>query len=521
MCGIAHEFAHDWVVGFESAFGEVGPSADNNGVLTPPDTPSLYDLPHWNYSADKVPMPHEYFGNIPFTTAVGYFTHSDPDPVHDIPQTWKWLSQQISQEVKSFQQEIANLHQGPDQWRGTTANAILHTVQLSLPVSTMLSATANVMSVLSEAFSNTFQYARNHLLDSVKNYQADMGNAELGLFSTPDQVNREYSIFAQEVLTVFHQNMKAIADGNPSFDAEPTPLFDSATAGPSGHGSKGGSGHTGSSKGSSVPTGAGGLPALGGPGGGGGVPALGGAGGVPALGGAGGVPALGGAGGVPALGGVGAGGGGGAPALAGAGGGGGVPAPGGTGGGLGSSVGTPTNPSLDSAIAPMEAGAGALEAGASPLQSLLGQASRGGQGANPGAAASGPGNKSPLADGTLAKGLTSGAGGKASGGGAYGPIDKPAGAPATAAGATSDRTVAAGSRAGLSGAPQGAGGMGAPAAGAPGGSQHGGAAQGAPYQPSKVLRRKQNGEELIGDTEAVVPVLGEPAREEAAKPEAT
>ena len=157
----------------------------------------------------------------------------------------------------------------------------------------------------------------------------------------------------------------------------------------------------------------------------------------------------------------------------------------------------------------------------SPLQSSLGQlASTAGQGAKP--PPGGPGGAaSKLPPGKLADSLKPGGGGGKIGGGAgaQGPMARPAGAPSSSGG-MAGRTVAAGSRAGLSAVP-GAAGAGAPAGGGGGGrGQHGGA-QGGVHQPNKVLRRKKNGEEIVGDAQAVVPVLGEPAHPEAAKPDAT
>ena len=159
--------------------------------------------------------------------------------------------------------------------------------------------------------------------------------------------------------------------------------------------------------------------------------------------------------------------------------------------------------------------------GASQGLGSVGQlANMGGQGAKP--PPGGPGGAaSKLPPGKLADSLKPGAGGGKIGGGAgaNGPMAKPAGAPSSSAG-LAGRTVAAGSRAGLSAVP-GAAGAGAPAAGGGGGGgQHGGA-QGGVHQPNKVLRRKKNGEEIVGDAQAVVPVLGEPAHPEAAKPDAT
>ena len=169
---------------------------------------------------------------------------------------------------------------------------------------------------------------------------------------------------------------------------------------------------------------------------------------------------------------------------------------------------TPTDPSAATS------GLQGLSGLASPLQSL-GQAANGAQRGNTGGLG-GPNGLGKLPPEGALKGLKGGGGGVGGGAGARGlPIGKAAGAPANAAGAGAVR-AAGGPSARLSGV--GGPGAGAPVAGAPGGAgQHGGA-QGGHHQPSKALRRKQNGEELIGDAQAVVPVLGEPARAEAAKP---
>jgi hypothetical protein len=168
--------------------------------------------------------------------------------------------------------------------------------------------------------------------------------------------------------------------------------------------------------------------------------------------------------------------------------------------------------------------AGGPMEGLSSLPQSLGQAMNAGRGAgNPGAlaGASNPGNLPKEGALALGKGPLGGSGGANGPGMPGSSITKPGSAPAIAAGAGADRTAAAGYRAGLSGAP-GSAGAGMPGAGAPAAGHQGANAQGAPHQPSKMLRRKKNGEELIGDTEAVVPVLGATApKEEDAKPDAT
>ncbi|MHA3023898.1 hypothetical protein ACXPWS_26955 [Mycobacterium sp. BMJ-28] len=118
--------------------------------------------------------------------------------------------------------------------------------------------------------------------------------------------------------------------------------------------------------------------------------------------------------------------------------------------------------------------------------------------------------------GEAAKGL--GAGGGAKGGGGPGMRSAPlarnmgvsAATPASGAG-----TPMQASRAGLSG---GAGSGSAGGAGAPAAGHRGGGADGSVHKANKALRRKKNGEEVIGATEAVVAVVGDEARELAEGP---
>jgi hypothetical protein len=68
------------------------------------------------------------------------------------------------------------------------------------------------------------------------------------------------------------------------------------------------------------------------------------------------------------------------------------------------------------------------------------------------------------------------------------------------------------SRAGLSSS------AGSPGAGAPAGGHRGGA-DGKEHKANKALRRKKNGEDVVGDSEAVVAVVGDDAQDsEHAKP---
>jgi hypothetical protein len=112
------------------------------------------------------------------------------------------------------------------------------------------------------------------------------------------------------------------------------------------------------------------------------------------------------------------------------------------------------------------------------------------------------------------KGGAAGSGGGGGGGVGRGPLgpklasSRPASAPVAAARAG---TVGAAGGAGLGG---GAPGMGGPAAG------HGAGQNDKAYQVMKALRRKKTGEQVMGKPDAVVPVVGEPEKADAARREA-
>lgn len=437
-----------------------------------PDT-DLSKLPD-GYTKRKASVPIDYYSAAPtfFQTAYHNIQGAAENVAPGIPEGWAQVSTGIKDAYQAFQQSLDNL---PEGWKGQFAEAAVTNMRSSFPIIETLIAAASAMQILTQAFANTMATTRSYFVSNYPHYQSDVNN--LKNQHQLDQIMQNYSNHAYALMDgSYKNNILAIADGNPNFNAGPPPSVDkTAVAGSSGT-SKAAGAASGSGSGTSLdsddtaatldsddtaatvdsddtaakdastdPSTATTDPSA-----------------------------------------------------------------------------TTTDPST-ATTDPSTAAASGLESLASPLQGLssLGQSMSGlgrtglGRNVSPGAlgAAKGPGK---LPEGALALGSKGGAG--ASGGsGVRGPaIDKPAGAPATAAGTTSGRTVAAGTRAGLSSAPGSA--AGAPAAGAPGAGHQGGAAAGAPHQPSKVLRRKKNGEEIIGDAKAVVAVLGEPTPEEAAKP---
>ena len=452
-------------------------SQDKNGAPTAPVT-NFNQLPDGYEREPRIPALDSFVG-ITYQQAYNDIASADQDVAPGIPQGWQDVSNGLKNAAQNFQTELTSLHANPE-WKGATADAVYKNVTSSLPILGAISDIAQALSVLSQAFHQTMWTTQNDIASNYDNYW-------LALSEYPEQRNQivqHYSTYAQSVLNdVYLPNIANIGNNLPSTTTAPTP-------------------HLG---------GAAGAPSLGGS-----SPVITGPGGSPAITGPGGSPAITGPGGSP-------------NAFA-------VQDPrqvmtGRSPSGSGAQTPSPTQSSGTPATTPTSAAAmdpsslantasQAAQGLGSPLQSLGQLGSMAGQGAKP--PPGGPGGApSKLAPGKLADSLKPGGGvGKMGGGaGAQGPMARPAGAPA-GSGGMAGSTVAAGSRAGVSAGP-GAAGAGAPAAGGGGGGgQHGGA-QGGVHQPNKVLRRKKNGEEIVGDAEAVVPVLGEPAHAEAAKPGAT
>jgi hypothetical protein len=474
----------------------VAPSRISNETPTEPVT-HFNELPQGS-TKNPASVVLDNFSNYAglYMQAYHALLDADEDIAPGIPHVAAEVSQAIASATGNFQAGLQALNSSPDSWTGETAEAALQNVDSSFRIPMTISAGVSALGVLAQAFSSTVATTKNDIVSKYANYTADIAHYP----EHTDTIEQQYSNFAYAVMTQAYQpNILSIAENNPGFNTAPPPRVNGGLGGPAG-----GSGFTGGPGAPAFSGGSGGLGPVGGAGGG-----LG-----PAGSGGGGIEPVGGSHPAPKF-----------------------PGP--------SSVSTPQTPTVSQTSTPAHTppnpsaaatspatgladpnslGYG-LQGLASPLQSALGQAMSAGQRAgNTGApgGAKGLGRMPP--EGVLGlgpKGLKSGAAAMGGGAGVQGPaIGKAAGAPGAAVGPTAGRTEAAGYRAGLSSTP-GSLAAGAPAAGAPGAGPHGGAAQGNQHQPSKVLRRKKNGEELIGDTQAVVPVIGEPARTDAAQPNAT
>jgi hypothetical protein len=436
-------------------------------------------------------------GNL-FDWAHAQLQPASSDVAGQIPPQLDALQTKMQSAKSNFLDSVNALDNGPSPWQGATHDAAWAAITDSFKILDTLAIAVGNLSILSDGFSRIMFATKTAFGD--QNYS----QYKTALTAFPESHNaivQEFDTFARNFIQgTYNTNIKTIASNVPNFNIAAIAQIAGANTTPGGANNGPGTGPGG------------------GPGGGGG-----GGGGVSKLAGSGG--------GVPNL----AGSGGGVPN---------IPMP-----------NVPTDPNLATlASAPTTStqtpttsttspdtsaattspatdtsalqglGQAAMPLGeaaqslASPLQSAMSAAQQAG---NRGGVPTSPNGlgKLPLQEGALAKGLNKGgAAGVGAGTGASGTAisNKPAaGAPSTAAD-TAGRTVAAASRAGLSSAASGA--AGAPGAGTPGSGQHGAAAQGTQHQASKALRHKKNGEELIGDTEAVVPVLGEPEHSEAGKP---
>jgi hypothetical protein len=433
---------------------------------TVPDT-HVKELQGYPFNKDPSNTKVEDFSQFRFIDLYELLYPVPDDVAPGMSQGWLEVKNGIITALHDFQtglQLLESASDPSDTWKGATQAAAMKNIEASYPVLDQyhpdsVSTVAGVLSVLAQAFSTTMANTVNDIVSNYESYEA-------GLRDFPkhrDTIEDGYNKFAQKVMAkIYTPGITDIAQNYPSFysGALPSPQP------PSGPSDKTGT--------------TGGWTAGGGP-----VPAGGASGAFS-------VPDVT------------------APNLPG------MPSTPGDG-----QVLSAPQTSADPASA-LTAATQGLSSLSSPLQSALGQAaSAAQQGANSGALGAANGLAKLPPEGALGLGPngfkgSAGAVGRA-GGGVAGPR-LPMGKPA-AGGNMADRTVAAGARAGL-GATSGVAGGAPGAAGAPAGGNHG-AAAGGQHQPAKALRRRKNGDEIIGDAHAVVAVLGEPTGAEAGKPNPT
>lgn len=453
-------------------------------VPPPPDTTQLQKLDGYTAKPPGVDwVDLDDLGHMTFGAAVISLEGVDLDVAPGFAQSWEEISKAITLATEDFQTGLAAAASDTHGWQGATATAAFKNMTDAAQVPTALATGATTLGVLAGAFSTTMAATRNAIVPNWPGYH------EL-LDAYPEQrddIDNAYNYYAQKVLLDTYatsiSNITTLAQ-KPLFGTATTPTLGSSTDAPP--------------LTNNTPN-----PWVGGPPG-----AFGGgpAGGLGALGGK--VSGLGSLGGSP------------------------IPktfearlpdnSP-----ITYEKLATPLNPTnpTNPTTAPTSSPSSGLSdlqglnGLSSPLQSALGAATNAAQqAANRGAMGGANGRPSMPPEGAI-RGLGP-KGTPGSGGGGVGPrggsIGKPASAPATAASSAAGRSVPV-SRAGLIGG-SGAAAAGPPGAGAPGAGQRPGG-EGAQHQPSKVLRRRKNGEQIIGGADAVVAVLGEPAPAQAAKPD--
>ncbi|MGE2817434.1 hypothetical protein ACQI5H_20150 [Mycobacterium heidelbergense] len=429
----------------------------------PANTPELDLLTKSTDGKKPKDLAFEPLSQVTFAVAYNNLAWAADDPAGDIPGGWNEVAQGIASAKDDFQTQWASADSGADAWIGKTHDAVWKNISASFDILDKMSSTAANLGTLAGSFSRIIGTTKNEIVSNAAGYESSKNSERWSDYK------RQYDSFAQKVMTTVYQpKISDIAKNNPDFNFGSQPTVNSTT--------DFGGNRTGFD---GTPTNFGATPTGFGAGGG--------------AAGSFGTSKLADLANFSTP----------QESLASSQ----LPTD------LSGATATPT--SAQSGLDGLNALAGPAQNLASPLQSL-GQLANMAQRGNPGGAL-GALPKLP-AEGAL-KGLKPGGGAGGGGAGLRGvPPSKSAGAPSTAAVNKSAPVMAAGSRAGLSGA-AGAGAMGAPGAGAPGAGHQGG--PGGAHQPSKALRRKKNGELLIGEAEAVVPVLGEPARTEPAKQEAT
>lgn len=341
-----------------------------------------------------------------------------------------------------------------DLWKGKTHDAAINTVSTSLTEPQTAADGAGVMGILTEAFTNTIYATKQNIVPNYQKYQDDLAAHP----EFQDEVKHDYNSFAQKVMhDVYAPTISQIAKDNPAFTqgGTPQPQPQPQPNLPTGAGLTNGPGSTGGPGLSGGPK----SPNINGP-----------------------KPYE-----PPKL-----------PETK-------LPDPRTT---------VPTTPTglngLKGLTDPLNSALDAAKDAIGQAADAAKNAAQGGQGPNAG----GPQGPPEGVLGLGPQGLGAAGASKGAGGAGGGPLPrglangKTMGVPLTAAAKTPAPAVGAG----LSSA------GGAPGAGAPAAGQRGGDQNGKGHQVNKALRRKKNGKQVIGDTDAVVAVVGAP--EKASQPDA-
>jgi hypothetical protein len=407
----------------------------------------------------------EDFSGETFTNAFDKMQLAFDDVAPGHAESWAEISNNITQAIQTFDTELGKLDLAGG-WKGSTHDAALANVRSSFPEPRTAASGARMMGILVDAFQKTISAVKENIVKNEPNYESDLAKYP----EHHDLINEHYNSFTRKVMQeIYAPAIQQIANSDAVFTAGGAP-----------------------------PVGNNELPlTVSNP-----------------LGGGGGPGSVGGAG------------------------------SGVFGGGTPPSFSEPDlpafkGPTLPETTLPETAlpeatlpdrpeGLGdPTEAASMPAESLSDAAQQGASGAPSPTSAGTPGTGSRPPEGALGlgprgaggappkhgggsgRGVGSGGGG---GGAGRGPLaGRPASSTVAAGEKASPATTAA--RAGL-GSGMGAPGMVPPAAG-----QRGGDPNAKGYQVMKALRRKKTGEQVMGKADAIVPVVGEPDKPQAARPE--
>ncbi len=438
----------------------------NNNFASPDTRLSELNLPKPDPTKPDPANFIENFSQTTFSEVWRNLKDADPNDVAPgIADGWEQVRQGIVLATAEFQMQLEKLKVADHIWKGYAHDTAVDKMVTSLQTPRNISDGAHVLSIITDAFSKTMKRTRDLICGNYDNYTTS--RASRANSKDADFVDQVYDSFARAVMHhVYSPNIQAIhtaiEQNHSAFNtAAPGPTPGLGQGGPTGPGpSNAGVGGTGPHASPSMPA-------------------------------------------IPAT-----------PFH------------------LNDPSAKPSPDPTPQNTAELAEMAQSLQQGISEAAQSAGQAaSQAGQAASQAAQRSNTGaltaSQHPLPPGVLSLGPKSptGAlgGARPTGAPARGAVTaKPAGVPAAAtANTVAAKAAATNSGARIAGA-AGTTGAGMPGAGAPAAAHRpGGANEGAQHQPSKVLRSKKNGEQIMGDTEAVVAVLGEPAQPEPAKPNPT
>jgi hypothetical protein len=136
--------------------------------------------------------------------------------------TLQSVSSSITNALQAFQLSLAQ-QDAKNDWVGKTHDAAIANINESLPDVTNISAGANALGLLIDAFSHTIFQTQWYLNENEGPYN----NSKSNWPNEVDEINQVYDSFAQDVMnTVYVPSITSIASNNPGFS---TPVNDPST----------------------------------------------------------------------------------------------------------------------------------------------------------------------------------------------------------------------------------------------------------------------------------------------------